>query len=247
MQPSRASRLTVDQQAQRLLHGQPLCRDGALLRLSALLGCAVIIVGNWLATMRHEGLVNGAYQMAPVGELRSAAREFPPPVQLIVGQGVAMQWRASAPSARTVPPALTMHALLAPAGNFIVAVMGPLLDPGYFEVKRPRVKSCCTGSVAASRKQCWRDPSRTSATSSGVPTPPHHSPAWLPCCAGLFSVVWIRHDHVDHVVRLHLPAHGEQNVSMLTSAAARAGSPSPRGQSFLPRPPLADPLPAGER
>lgn len=46
---------------------------------------SVIIVGNWLATMRHEGLVNGAFQMAPVG-------------------------------------------------NFIVAVMGPLLDPGYFEV-----------------------------------------------------------------------------------------------------------------
>lgn len=99
MQPSRASRLTVDQQAQRLLHGQPLCRDGALLRLPALLGCAVIIVGNWLATMRHEGLVNGAYQMAPVGELRSAARVLPPPVQLVVGQGVAMQWQASAPSA----------------------------------------------------------------------------------------------------------------------------------------------------
>ena len=46
---------------------------------------AVIIVGNWLATMRHEGLVNGAYQMAPVG-------------------------------------------------NFIVAVMGPIIDPRYHEV-----------------------------------------------------------------------------------------------------------------
>ena len=46
---------------------------------------AVIIVGNWLATMRHEGLVNGAYQMAPVG-------------------------------------------------NFIVAVMGPIIDPKYHEV-----------------------------------------------------------------------------------------------------------------
>lgn len=27
----------------------------------------VITVGNWLSTMRHEGLVNGGYQMAPVG------------------------------------------------------------------------------------------------------------------------------------------------------------------------------------
>lgn len=27
----------------------------------------MIITGNWLSTMRHEGLVNGGYQMAPVG------------------------------------------------------------------------------------------------------------------------------------------------------------------------------------
>ncbi|PSC70111.1 C4-dicarboxylate ABC transporter [Micractinium conductrix] len=46
---------------------------------------SVMIVGNWLASMRHEGLVNGAFMMAPVG-------------------------------------------------NFIVAVMGPLLDSGYHEV-----------------------------------------------------------------------------------------------------------------
>jgi tellurite resistance protein len=46
---------------------------------------AIIIVGNWLATIRHEGHVNGGYQMAPIG-------------------------------------------------CFIVAVMGPIIDPGYHEV-----------------------------------------------------------------------------------------------------------------
>ena len=32
----------------------------------------MIIIGNWLATLRHEGLVNGAFLMAPVGNLIAA-------------------------------------------------------------------------------------------------------------------------------------------------------------------------------
>ena len=51
---------------------------------------AIIIVGNWLSRMRHDGLVSGAYQMPPVG-------------------------------------------------LFIVAVVGPLLEPGYYQVGDSRV------------------------------------------------------------------------------------------------------------
>jgi hypothetical protein len=78
---------------------------------------AVIIVGNWLSTMRHEGTVNGAFQMW---------------VCCTAGCKPAV-WAGGHPSP-SLRPTSALLPCRAPIGCFITAVVGPLIDPKYTEV-----------------------------------------------------------------------------------------------------------------
>ena len=103
---------------------------------------AVIIVGNWLASLRHEGLVNGAYLMAPVG-------------------------------------------------NFIVAVMGPLLDPKYHEVQTGVLTLAMAALLLPVMGLAWPVPVRLSKPEH--PPPPPASPPRQVCFLwfGFALIMWI--------------------------------------------------------
>lgn len=85
--------------------------------------------------MRHEGLVNGAFMMAPVRTVavraeRAALYRRAAALPAAPHRGCRLPARHLLRAAHRLAFAVPVRQV----GNFIVAVMGPLLDSGYHEV-----------------------------------------------------------------------------------------------------------------